>query len=804
MAESTQHKLDRVRPPSVQITYDVEIGGAIQKKEIPFVVGIMAELSGKNQDKLEPLKERKFVEIDRDNFDKVMKAAQPALDLSVYNWLETGELSVLKVLKELHKIGSKLSNRSTKSFIFYSADKLLEKVSALRKDFAKDKVKDIDSILHEIREKYDNSGELDEAGSNFLRKFTKLLKRFKFEIGLKDKTLKDEFKAVIDKIVAIPSGINGGTYDDKALIADLENIEALVIKDATNIGASFKFNNLDDFSPLRILHQVPDLDHIFKVKQFLSDLLNKLGGNDKLLVFVSAELTKLEESRAGGDYDDAKLKEALTNIINALKAGEEQTAEVNPYVQQIFEMFFEEFKKNMILDEYESKILQPDGTVKPKVEPSQIIKMLMEYIADLNELVVNQVNEFLHAPHFQKLEASWRALNFLVKKTETGTRLKLRLLNISRDELQKDLEKAVEFDQSQLFKKVYEEEYGTFGGNPYGLLLGDFEFDRSSRDMSLLTLISNVASAAHAPFIAAASPKLFDMNSFRTLPEHRDLAGIFESLEMVKWNSFRESEDSRYVALILPRMLMRLPYGPDTLPVEGFDFKEDVDGTDHSKYLWANAAFALVQRITDAFAKYSWCAAIRGVEGGGLVEDLPAHVFETYSGDKALKCPTEVSLTDRREKELSDLGFIALIHCKGKDYAAFFGGQTTQKPKKYDTPQANANARLSAVLPYIIAASRFAHYLKVIVRDKVESFMTADNVQTYLNRWIGDYVLGKDDAGQEIKARYPLRDARVDVTDTPGKPGCYTAVVFLRPHFQLEELTTSIRLVAELPPPAAA
>jgi type VI secretion system protein ImpC len=249
---------------------------------------------------------------------------------------------------------------------------------------------------------------------------------------------------------------------------------------------------------------------------------------------------------------------------------------------------------------------------------------------------------------------------------------------------------------------------------------------------------------------------------------------------------------------------MRLPYGPDTLPVEGFDFKEDVDGKDHSKYLWANSAYALVQRITDAFAKYSWCAAIRGVEGGGLVEDLPAHVFNTDSGDKALKCPTEIAITDRREKELSDLGFISLVHCKGKDYAAFFGGQTAQKPKKYDTAKANANARLSTVLPYIIAASRFAHYLKVIVRDKVGSFMSADNVQVFLNRWINDYVLGKDDAGQEIKAQYPLREARVDVRDTPGKPGCYTAVVFLRPHFQLEELTTSIRLVAELPPPAAA
>ncbi|MBY0432213.1 MAG: type VI secretion system contractile sheath large subunit, partial [Rhodospirillales bacterium] len=367
----------------------------------------------------------------------------------------------------------------------------------------------------------------------------------------------------------------------------------------------------------------------------------------------------------------------------------------------------------------------------------------------------------------------------------------------------KDLEKAVEFDQSALFKKIYEEEYGTFGGFPFSVLIGDYEFGRHSQDVALLEKISNVAAAAHAPFIAAPSPKLFDMDSFTELGIPRDLAKIFESAELIKWRSFRNSEDSRYVALALPRVLLRLPYGPDTVPVEGLDFHEDCNGRDHKKYLWGNAAWVMGQSIGRAFSLYGWTAAIRGVEGGGKIEGLPCHTFQTDDGDIALKCPTEVPITDRREKELSDLGFISLLHCKGTDYAAFFGGATANKSKLYNTPQANANARLSAMLPYMLNASRFAHYIKVIMRDKIGSFLTKDNVATFLNTWIIDYVLGKDDAGQTLKAQYPLREARVDVSDIPGRPGCYNAVVFLRPHFQLEELTASIRLVAELPPPAA-
>jgi len=381
--------------------------------------------------------------------------------------------------------------------------------------------------------------------------------------------------------------------------------------------------------------------------------------------------------------------------------------------------------------------------------------------------------------------------------------MKLRLLNVTKAELLDNLEKATEFDQSALFVKLYEEEYGTFGGYPYGMLIGDYEFGRHPQDIALLEKVSNVAAAAHAPFIAAAAPKLFDMDSFTEIGKPRDLAKVFDSTELIKWRSFRESEDSRYVALTLPHILMRVPYGPSTKAVEEFNFVEDVSGKDHSQYLWGNAAYGLGVRITNAYAKYSWCAAIRGVEGGGLVEGLPTHTFMTDEGDIALKCPTEIAITDRREKELNDLGFIALCHCKGTDYAAFFGGQTANKPKVYDTAQANANSRVSSQLPYLLAASRFAHYLKAMMRDKIGSFMTKDNVSMFLNRWISAYVLLDDEAAQSTKAKYPLREARVDVSEIPGKPGCYNAVVFLRPHFQLDELTASIRLVAELPPPAA-
>jgi len=451
-----------------------------------------------------------------------------------------------------------------------------------------------------------------------------------------------------------------------------------------------------------------------------------------------------------------------------------------------------------LVEEFVTQVLE-QGTVVSK----DTVAFINQRILELDDLISNQLNEIMHDPAFQKLEGSWRGLNYLVMNTETAVHLKLRLMNITKQELLDDLEKAVEFDQSQMFKKIYEEEYGTFGGHPYSCLIGDFEFTRHPQDMELLQKMSQVAAAAHAPFLTAAHPKLFDLDSFEHLGVPRDLAKIFDSLEMIKWNSFRETEDSRYVAMLLPRVLMRLPYGANTLPAEGLNFEEDVAGADTSKFCWTNPAYILGERITNAFSHYKWTAAIRGVEGGGIVEGLPAYTFKTTDGDIALKCPTETAITDRREKELSDLGFISLCHCKGTDYAAFFGGQTAQKPKIYNLEDANANANLSARLPYILAASRFAHYIKVIMRDKIGSFLTRDNVEKYLNTWIASYVVINDNASQPVKAKFPLREARIDVYDVPGKPGSYRSVIYLRPHFQMEELTASIRMVAMLPPPAA-
>jgi type VI secretion system protein ImpC len=452
--------------------------------------------------------------------------------------------------------------------------------------------------------------------------------------------------------------------------------------------------------------------------------------------------------------------------------------------------------KDMV-KEFVAQVLQGEMTVSRDTEAT-----INARIAQIDHLLSIQLNEIMHNPQFQKLEGTWRGLKYLIAHSECTDQLKIKVLNVSKKELLRDLQRAPEFDQSALFKKVYEEEFGVFGGAPFSALIGDYEFGRGPEDLELLEKISNVASAAHAPFLSAASPELLNLDSFTSLGGPRDMSKIFDSTEYAKWKSFRASEDSRYVGLALPHILMRLPYGKDNVTVEAFNYEESVDGTDHSKYLWGNAAYALGSRLTDAFAKFGWCAAIRGVEGGGLVEGLPAHTFRTDEGDVALKCPTEIAITDRREKELADQGFIPLVHCKGTDYAAFFSVQSAQKPKKYDKAAANANARLSAQLPYIMAMSRFAHYLKAMMRDKIGSFMSRSDCQRFLNQWIAQYVCADDNATQSVKAQLPLREANIEVSEVAGKPGVYKAVAFLKPHFQLDELSVSLRLVAELPPPA--
>jgi len=425
--------------------------------------------------------------------------------------------------------------------------------------------------------------------------------------------------------------------------------------------------------------------------------------------------------------------------------------------------------------------------------------MLNARIAAIDQALTNQLNEIMHHEKFQRLEAAWRGLKYFVFQTETSTMLKIKVLNISKGDLLKDLRRASEFDQSAIFKKVHDEGYGVLGGDPFATLIADYEFGRHPDDLEVLEKMSNLAAAAHAPFIAGASTKMFNWESFTELCSPRDLANIFDNDAYIRWKSFRESDDSRYVGLVLPHILLRLPYGKETAPVEAFDFEEDVNGTDHKKYLWGNAAYALAARITDAFARYEWCAAIRGVEGGGLVEGLPSHTFTAEDGDFAQKCPTEIAIPDRREFEFSKLGFIPLCHYKGTDSAAFIGTQSAQKPAVYLNDDANANANLSARLQYIFAVSRFAHYLKAMMRDKLGSFMSREQCESFLNQWIANYVLLDDMASQEQKAKFPLRDARIEVAEIAGKPGAYNAVAYLRPHFQLEELNVSLRLVARLP-----
>ncbi|MDR1362046.1 MAG: type VI secretion system contractile sheath large subunit [Holosporaceae bacterium] len=674
MAESQQHVLDRVRPPRVQITYDVEIGGAIVMKELPFVIGVLADLSGMPVDELPPLKARKFVEIDRDNLPGYMISVNPRLAIQVKDTLGDGS-------------------------------------------------------------------------------------------------------------------------------EDL-NVELF-------------FKHMDDFIPVNIAKQSPKLNKIYTSRIKLNDLLAKMEGNDPLQQGVKDFAADPDLKAALRLQIDAilkahKLMVTADFVVTDSADGTVDVAAPAEPPKSTREILRELFTDGKLAREPSAELYACNMLLEllSAIESSKTTEMknplafMEKAIASMDDKLSCQINEILHHPAFQEMEGTWRGLHYLVMNTETSTMLKIRIMNATRKELLTDLENAVEFDQSALFKKVYEEEYGTFGGSPYSCLIGGYEFTRHPQDIELLERLSNVASSAHAPFIAAAHPRMFDMNSFSHLGEPRDLAKIFESTEMVKWRSFRDTEDSRYIALVMPRVLMRLPYGPDTLPVEGLNYIETINGTDNSQFCWGNAAFVLGQRIGHAVSLYKWPAAIRGVEGGGLVEGLPAYTFKTTDGDIALKCPTEIAITDRREKELSDMGFLALCHSKGTDFAAFFGGQTTQKPKVYNLDLANSNAALSARLPYILAASRFAHYIKSIMRDKIGSFLSQSDVSAFLNSWIANYVLLNDSASQDLKARFPLREARIDVFDIPGKPGSYKSTVFLRPHFQLEDLTASIRLVAELPPPA--
>jgi type VI secretion system protein ImpC len=433
---------------------------------------------------------------------------------------------------------------------------------------------------------------------------------------------------------------------------------------------------------------------------------------------------------------------------------------------------------------------------------SDVVQSITAMIAQIDKKMSEQINTIMHVPEFQQLEGAWRGLHYLVTNSETDTMLKIRVCNVSKKDLHKTLKryKGAAWDQSPIFKKLYEEEYGTLGGEPFGCLVGDYYFDHSPQDVELLGEMAKIAAASHAPFLAAAAPTVFQMESWQELSNPRDLTKIFQIPEYAGWRSLRESDDARYVGLTMPRFLARTPYGAKTNPVEEFDFEEDSNGPDAKKYTWANSAYAMAVNINRSFKTYGWCSRIRGIESGGSVEGLPTHTFPTDDGGVDMKCPTEIAISDRREAELAKNGFMPLVYKKNTDFAAFIGAQSLHKPEQYDDPDATANAALAARLPYLFATCRFAHYLKCIVRDKIGSFKEADDMQRWLQNWIVQYVDGDPTHSSEVtKARRPLAGAEVIVEPVEGNPGYYSSKFFLRPHYQLEGLTVSLRLVSKLP-----
>ncbi|KAG6335190.1 hypothetical protein ID866_3900 [Astraeus odoratus] len=617
MSNSGQKFIARNRAPRVQIEYDVEIYGAERKIQLPFVMGVMADLVGKPVENLPAVDERKFLEIDIDNFDERMKALKP---------------------------------------------------------------------------------------------------RVAFQV---DNTLTGEGKLNVD----------------------------------------LTFDSMDDFLPDAVARKVEPLNKLLEARTQLSNLLTYMDGKN------------------GAEELIAKILQdpTLLKSLSQLPKNDEKSA-VKTLAQQALE-----------------------NTVTFSNDTYRTIQNL---IAGIDEQLSQQVNQIIHHEEFQKLESAWRGLSYLVNNTETDEMLKIRFMSISKQELGRTLKryKGVGWDQSPIFKKIYEQEYGQFGGEPFGCIVGDYYFDHSPQDVELLGEMARIGSAAHCPFITGTAPGVMQMESWQELANPRDLTKIFQNTEYAAWRSLRESEDARYLGLVMPRFLSRLPYGIRTNPVDSFDFEEQTDGANHNSYSWANAAYAMAANINRSFKEYGWCTSIRGVESGGAVENLPCHTFPSDDGGVDMKCPTEIAISDRREAELAKNGFMPLVHRKNSDFAAFIGAQSLQKPAEYHDPDATANARLASRLPYLFACCRFAHYLKCIVRDKIGSFREREEMERWLNDWVMNYVDGDPaNSSQETKSRKPLAAAEVQVQEIEDNPGYYAAKFFLRPHYQLEGLTVSLRLVSKLP-----
>lgn len=791
MSESIQKKLLRVRPPRVRITYDVHTNGAIEKRELPFVVGIFADLSGDRDPSpadpkaaLPEYRDRKIVDIDRDNFNEVLKQSVPRVELkTVRNVLPGSDGSALK------------------GAVVFESMTDFEPINVVHK------VPVLEAIYQQ----------------------RKLLRDAQARAEVKDTAA----KALDDAVAAMEStGAQWASTARSALTVLAEAVKAIIdAKPATATTAQIHAAS-DALKQKAAPALRKAADYLKSEDDRQTTIAAASGvttGSDAARTALKAAVAPFEaaavaaenavkELAALADPNNAKVSDATATALETnsattlppLVAAIETATPYSAVETQVSAMLATAFPApadfatgvSAALRDHVFPVVSADGGSGVGRGSALSIDFA---VAAIDAALSKQLSAIMHSAKFKEMESTWRGLFHLVSRTETGTRLKLRILNATLKELQDDMSKAVEFDQSKLFKLIYEAEYGTFGGSPYSMLLGGYEIGPGAPDMTFINAMSSVASAAHAPFLAAAAPAMFGLPDFGDLAKPRDLAKIFEGADLTAWSEFRGTEDSRYVSLVLPHVMLRLPYGDSTLPAEGFRFEEAVlteDGVpDNKNFLWGNAAYFLAERITNAFSLYSWTAAIRGVEGGGLVEGLPIYTFSSGGDDgiKEILCPTEVAITDRREKEINDLGFIALCHSKGSGKAAFFGGQTTNRPKKYINADANANAALSSRLPYIMAASRFAHYIKVIVRDKVGGFLTRGNVETFLNTWISQYVLLDDNASQDVKSAFPLREASIVVVDVPGEPGAYKATVFLKPHFQLEELTTSIRLVADLP-----
>jgi type VI secretion system protein ImpC len=491
----------------------------------------------------------------------------------------------------------------------------------------------------------------------------------------------------------------------------------------------------------------------------------------------------------------------------AEQGGATQTIEAGDFATLLNKEF--KPKSERAKEEVESAVrtLAEQVLNKSEIVSDDVTQTINAYVAELDRKITEQLNLIMHHAEFQKLESAWRGLHYLVNNTETDQMLKIRVMNISKKELGKTLKryKGTAWDQSPIFKKIYEEEYGQLGGEPYGCLIGDYYFDHSAPDVEMLGGIAQVAAAAHAPFISAANSSLMGMDNWNELANPRDLAKIFSTPDYAAWRSLRESDDAKYIGLAMPRTLSRLPYGAKTNPVEEFDFEEDTSGADSSKYTWQNAAYAMAVNINRSFKEFGWCSRIRGIESGGAVEGLPVHTFPTDDGGVDMKCPTEIAITDRRSAELDKMGLMPLVHRKNSDMAAFISAQSLAKPEEYDNPDATANAALAARLPYMFACCRFAHYLKCIVRDKIGSFSSRESVQNWLTNWISQYIDGDPlNSSEETKARKPLSAAEVVVEEVEGAPGYYTSKFYLKPHYQLEGLTVSLRLVSRLPSAAKA